>query len=135
MHVYDFSTDSFDWSKEITCWAVTCSRQQTEAIHDSTNNQIIAFNVFNNVGLMYFLNTTDGSLTKDKFVLSGSAETVLNMILYNNQTLYITVQVSGVFMIIIFDVNDSTYDIYDVTDVYVYDINIYDTNQRYFKLI
>ena len=132
MHVFDFSTDSFDWSKGLTCWTSTCSIQQTEAVYDSNNNQIIAFNVYNNVGLMYFLNATDGSLTKDKYIFSEQMESVLAMMLYNNDTLYISGYTQTTSLIITFNISDSTYTIYDVVDIYINDIVRVDMTERYF---
>ena len=132
MHVFDFSTDSFDWSKGLTCWTSTCSIQQTEAVYDSNNNQIIAFNVYNNVGLMYFLNATDGSLTKDKYIFSEQMESVLAMMLYNNETLYISGYTQTISLIITFNISDSTYTIYDVVDIYINDIVRVDMTERYF---
>ena len=134
MHVFDFPTNSFDWSKELACWTSSCSIQQTEVVYDSNNNQIIAFNVYNNVGLMYFLNATDGSLTKDKYIFSEQMESVLAMMLYNNETLYISGYTQTTSLIITFNISDSTYTIYDVLDIYIYDILGLSSTERYSKI-
>ena len=83
---------------------------------------------------MYFLNATDGSLEKDKYVVSEQMESVLTMVLYNNQTLYISGYTQTAALIIAFDINDSTYTIYDAIDIYIYDILGINSTDRYFMI-
>ena len=131
MFVYDFSSDTFQWSKEAACSSPgTCVIQQADAVYDSTNDQIIAFNVYNNVGLMYFLNKTDGSLISDKRILTGYISYLNCVTLLDGQTVYLWINFPSTSTIVSVQLSDFTFEVYDINDVSLYDTLAVNNSQR-----